>query len=311
MTIDAPHAPKAAAEHGSPLKDASAMVQCVAAATGRAPADVERMLREEFANPGITVAQEFQRRGLTPYVFTDGLERFYSESDAFIIESAVWNRNRIKRAMRQWISRYLQRMRIEHGDGPLDVLCIGDGLGFDSAQFADDGHRVTYHEVPGPNERFARLLFERTACNVRILTDRSQLDDNAFDVVVCLDVLEHVPDPPAMVASLLPRLRSNGRMIVHAPFYMIHPAYPTHLKSNRVHSGSTRLYAQNGLRVVGGRAMWNPLVLQRSSSDCPALSLSRRLMLLASGAYLALGRRTSLPMRPIHFYRCVRSRWFG
>ena len=135
----------------------------------------------------------------------------------------------------------------------LSVLCIGDGLGFDSAFLAGKGHAVTYHEVPGPHEAFARSVFERANVPVRVVTNQKDLHEATFDVIVCLDVLEHVPDPPSFVGQLLPLLRPQGRLIVHAPFYMIHPAYPTHLKRNRAHSGSLRLYTQHGLRLVDGR----------------------------------------------------------
>ena len=257
------------------------------------------------------MAEQFKSRGLTPYVFSEGLEQFYSESDAFIFESAVWNRNRIKTDMRHWIARRLAAMPRRRDGEQLSVLCIGDGLGFDSAFLAGKGHAVTYHEVPGPHEAFARSVFERANVPVRVVTNQKELNEATFDVIVCLDVLEHVPDPPSFVGQLLPLLRPQGRLIVHAPFYMIHPAYPTHLKRNRAHSGSLRLYTQQGLRLVDGKLFWNPLMLQRASESGPSMPAVRRLLLAAAGAYLALGRWTALPLRPIHTFRRVRSRWFG
>jgi SAM-dependent methyltransferase len=39
-----------------------------------------------------------------------------------------------------------------------------------------------------------------------------------FDVVVISEVLEHVPDPPAVVANLLTLLRPGGRLVATVPF---------------------------------------------------------------------------------------------
>ncbi len=285
------------------------MTRIIAAATHRDASDVAEQLRREYHTPGITVAEAFSERGLEPYVYSRGLEQFYSESDAFIFESAVWNRNRIKREMRKWIGRYLQRVRQQRGGQPLNVLCIGDGLGFDSAHFASLGHNVTYHEVPGPHEAVAREVFAAQDCNVRIVDDPADIPGASFDALVCLDVLEHVPDPGGFVGMLLAHLKDDGQFIVHAPFYMIHRAYPTHLKANRVHSGSVQLYTQHGLKMVAGRAFWNPLVFSRDRQS-PAPSVLTRMAIAAGGSYLALGRWSVWPMIPVHLYRCVRQRWF-
>lgn len=294
------------------LDDARAITELIASVTNRAPDEVARLLKAEFRTPGITVAAEFSKRKLTRYAFTDGLERFYSESDAFIFESAVWNRNRIKAQMRRWIGQRLDQWKGARGDG-LDVLCIGDGLGFDSAHFASRGHRVIYHEVPGPHEQIARAVFEQAGQSVRVVTDQDEINSETFDAVVCLDVLEHVPDPPGFVKTLVDRLRPGGRLVAHAPFYMIHRAYPTHLKQNRIFSGNLNLYTQHGLQVVDARAFWNPLVFARTvdAVSGPPMPASRKFAMRMIGAYLSLGRWSALPMHPIHWYRRFRRRRLG
>src|SRR4051812_11908864 len=126
-----------------PLRNASQMASLIAQVTGEPVERVLGRLEIEHCHPGRTVAQDFARHGVPFY--TDGPEMaaFYESTDAFLYELAVWNRNLLKMSMRHFVRRHLAlRQR------PLDVLCIGDGLGFDSLDFARQGHRVTYFELP-------------------------------------------------------------------------------------------------------------------------------------------------------------------
>jgi SAM-dependent methyltransferase len=133
---------------------------------------------------------------------------------------------------------------------------------------------------------------------VRVLQRPEEIEGETFDVVVCLDVLEHVPDPPVVVAKLAAALSPGGRMIVHAPFYFVDPVVSTHLRSNMTYSGDlSRLYAPHGLRLIDGRLFWDPVVLEKSSAALRPGDKSRwrRTVLRASGLFLALGRFWALP----------------
>jgi SAM-dependent methyltransferase len=49
--------------------------------------------------------------------------------------------------------------------------------------------------------------------------------DNAFDGVVCLEVIEHVPDPAIVIAEIARVLRPGGRVWLSMPFlYPVHDA---------------------------------------------------------------------------------------
>jgi len=71
------------------------------------------------------------------------------------------------------------------------------------------------------------------------------VEDASFDVVLCIQVLEHVPDPAAAVRELRRAVRPGGRVLASthgvAPF---HPSPADYWRWTR--PGLERLFAQNG-----------------------------------------------------------------
>jgi SAM-dependent methyltransferase len=290
------------------LRNRDKVIEWIAEITQQNPDTVLQRLRQEFDSPGSNVAQAFADTKLTPYLWTNEMQQFYESTDAFLYELIIWNRNRLKRRMRRWVATYFARTSSE----PLDILSIGDGLGFDSAYLAKLGHRVTYFEFPGYSESFARKVFADSNTPITVLTDPNNIPHGAFDAVVCLDVLEHVPAPSDFVRRLIDYLRPEGKLLVHAPFFMIHPSNPTHLKANRTFSGKLSLYTDLSLKLIDGEIFWNPLVFQKTSdgSSTPSPLKPSLLALRLTGLYLALGRFSLLPFAWIDSYRKKTNKWF-
>jgi len=71
------------------------------------------------------------------------------------------------------------------------------------------------------------------------------VEDASFDVVLCLQVLEHVPDPAAAVRELRRAVRPGGRVLVTT-----HGIYPFHPNPDDLwrwtHTGLERLFRENG-----------------------------------------------------------------
>jgi len=266
-------------------------------------------LREEYSNPGINVVRDFKKAGLEPFKWCKELSDFYNQTDAFLYELVFWNRNKIKNKMRRWISRHLAK----NEQGKLNILCIGDGLGIDSAHLANEGHNVEYFEVKGYSESFARKIFAECKYNITILNEQDEIKNGFYDVVICLDVLEHIPNPPEYVKILTDYLRSGGRLIVHSPFYMVHPNYPTHLKDNRRYSGNLSLYTKNNLALVDGELTWNPIVLQKSNGENNKYKHFNLKIycLLITGCFISIGRFSSKPFWWVNSLSRKKNKWFG
>ena len=292
------------------LGDEQQVVEWIAEVTGSDESSIRDCLRREFEQPGANVARAFAEESLEPYTWSEELVRFYERTDAFLYELVLWNRNSIKRRMRSYIAKYLAEYK---GSGQ-NVLCVGDGLGFDSFYFALNGHKVTYYEVPGFSHRFASKLFSLADADIKIASVTEQIRENYFDAVVCLDVLEHIKDVPGFLRQLVDFIHPGGILIAHAPFYMIHPANPTHLKINRKYSGSLALYRDCGLSLINGTFFWNPLIFEKMSNDVknrkPQRSVLGMFSLKLGGLYLSLGRFSTLPFLWIDSYRTSHNRWF-
>lgn len=269
-----------------PLHDNQFLIDLITEVSGDARADVIRRFVSEHHDIGTNVRESLRERGIEPYLWSEDLVAFYAATDAFLYESLVWNRMTMKNDMRRWIGKHLRR----GADRPQRILTFGDGLGFDAYYLASLGHEVTYFDVSEKCTQFAKRIFERGELNVEMLSDPSLVPQESYDAVVCLDVLEHVPDPASLVEWLTGLLRARGRLVVHAPFYFLHPSVSTHLRSNRRFSGDVKtLYHPFGLQPIDGRFFWDPLVLEKLR-DGESRSSRLPWHAVAGGALLATGR---------------------
>jgi SAM-dependent methyltransferase len=278
------------------LLDNDYVVVLISEATSRPPGEVRRRLGREHAQPGVNVCEAMRKWNLEPHVWSDRLARFYDSTDAFLFESIVWNRTATKQAMRDWIVAFVNRPT----GGPRRILTYGDGLGFDSLSLAKAGHHVSYFEVSPSCIRFARRIFSDCGVCVEILTSQQEIQPGSYDAAVCLDVLEHLPEPLTMVCVLAGALRPGGHFLVHAPFWHLQPSVGTHLQANLRYSGDyRRLYEANGLRPIDGRLFWNPLVLEKTSHETPRtrIRLSTWARVHLGGCLLRLARYWICPYR--------------
>ena len=291
------------------VQDLQRVLDWISAITNRDREQVLKRLKAEHEQPGINVRQAFAETKLQRYCWSEELERFYDQTDSFLYELLIWNQNKLKRQMRRWIKRYLCRRY----DRVLKILVTGDGLGIDSLYLTQMGHEVTYFEVGSYSRAFAEKLFQQADADVTVLTDPSRIKREGFDMVLCLDVLEHVPEPEGLVSQLSDYLHHGGSLIAHAPFYMIHKNCPTHLRTNRKYCGDLRLYEKHDLRLVDGTWSWSPLVFEKVGPDGKVCRKDRlrRLLLQLSGLYILMGRISVLPFLWIHSMRRQKSRWFG
>jgi 2-polyprenyl-6-hydroxyphenyl methylase/3-demethylubiquinone-9 3-methyltransferase len=115
----------------------------------------------------------------------------------------------------------LNALRLAWIDGlaPLagkDVLDVGCGGGILSEAMAQLGARVTGIDLAEPPLRVAELHLLESGLSVSYQNasaeDLSRTRPESFDVVTCMELLEHVPDPASTVAACARLVRPGGRV---------------------------------------------------------------------------------------------------
>ena len=85
-----------------------------------------------------------------------------------------------------------------------------------------------WRHLLGPETRYAGLDLGGSSQDYGFDADRPDVvlydgrmfpfSDNAFDAVLCIEVLEHTPDPPQLLAEIRRVLTSEGRLVLSVPW---------------------------------------------------------------------------------------------
>ncbi len=202
-------------------------------------ADGERLAGEMMIE-GFNVVGDFLRLKVGhPWQWSQRMADFYRTTDAFVYELLVWHHKPSRIA---WRARVADEIAQLFPDGA-DILCLGDGIGYDSLSLAlrCPLARVSSFELPGNSSSFAAKLIDDANLSAQItaLDDLKTLSALKFDVVLSFHVLEHVPSPVQMIDDIASYLRSGGYAFISDAFTVVEPNHPTHLASNLAYAGRT------------------------------------------------------------------------
>jgi SAM-dependent methyltransferase len=155
------------------------------------------------------------------------------------------------RGRRRIIRAELDRLALPAGSRVLDAGC---GSGRTLVELADYGE-VTGIEL---NDEAAELARDRGLGEVVVgRLEELPWDDGTFDLITCLDVIEHVPDDVGALRELLRVSRPGGWLLVTVPAYQA--LWSLHDEANHHY----RRYARSSLRGAALAAGWK---VQRMSA---------------------------------------------
>lgn len=153
--------------------------------------------------------------------------RFYNETATEIFELAEWySDDRPHHQVLECLDLALERPGRK-------VLDYGSGIGAAAVAFGLAGFDVTLADISEPLLSFAGWRCTRRGLAARALDlKREPLPHRHFDVVLCLDVLEHVPRPIEVIRTLRDAMVPGGLLFLNAPFG-VDPDRPMHIVHDR------------------------------------------------------------------------------
>ena len=148
------------------------------------------------------------------------------------------------RGRRRIVRAVLSRLDLPDGAEILDAGC-GAGSTMDDLARYGNVHGVELNPL---GVKAARDRGHDDVRQARV--EELPYEDNYFDAVTCLDVIEHTPDDVRSLEELLRVTRPGGAAIVTVP------AYPRLWSNHDVVNEHYRRYTRRSLRRAGWRAGW-------------------------------------------------------
>jgi len=147
----------------------------------------------------------------------DELVAFYAGTDLVVWELMQWHASASRGqywAALTYVLEHYPPSRFSR------VLDFGAGVGTDALFLASHGYNVTLVDVPGVTFDFARHRFKRHGLQAHFKESLGPVPvvDDVFDISICFDVLEHLPDPSEAIGRIIAATRPDGAIVQQASF---------------------------------------------------------------------------------------------
>lgn len=155
-----------------------------------------------------------------PRVSEEEVVEFYRQTDSYLFELVGFNYRH--EAYQVWRRLIFDAVRGRcDGPGPLRVLDYGGGIGSVLLDLAVlPNLTLAFADIPGKTFDFAAWRLRRRGIPVRFIDASAPdaLDGQAYDVVICLEVIDHVGDSLGLAAYLADHVVAGGVLIASCNF---------------------------------------------------------------------------------------------
>lgn len=244
--------------------------------------DIEKitdLIEKEIKNPGTAIREDIQKFNVIPFAHSKEMDNLYRSGIGLGIELAAYHDDIGKRRMLNFIILSMKEHQSK-SQKPLRVLCLGDGLGLDSITFSASGFNIDYMDYDNSTmSECAKLNIEAAMkMDGNIHIDTINQVTLKYDCIICLEVIEHVPDPKSFMEFMSNSLNSDGILFLSECFDGIEDRWPTHLYANEQYAGSITEISEEYFSLIDINLdpMLKPLVFKRRTSpDCIANKLTK------------------------------------
>lgn len=176
----------------------------------------------------------------------------------------------------EWLGRVLSQVPpgsriLDAGAGELKYRPLCSHLSYVSQDFA---------QYDGTGDASGLQMGSWDQSRIDIVCDITAIPepDASFDAIMCIEVLEHLPDPLRALAEFSRLLRPGGWLILSAPFCSL-----THFAPFHFHSGFSRYFYETHLPAAG----FNILELERNGNFFEFIAQELRRVPLVARRYTA------------------------
>ncbi|MBI4697842.1 MAG: glycosyltransferase [Nitrospirae bacterium] len=216
--------------------------------TGALPADILKKIRSVYPEQ----QKEWKER-VGGQVTPDRVCAFYSGTGTYLYDLVQYNYENPDYI--QWtedIFDFCSKLIAEKGG--LKVLDFGGGIGSQLINLSVlKGVKLSYADIPGKTSEYAGWRFSRRHLDIDMI-DASKgefLEDRMYDVIITLDVVEHLVNPDLTAEYLIRHIKPNGHLIMIAYFGDNEGEAAWHLNSDRFSDeGFYGLLTKMGMKMV-------------------------------------------------------------
>ncbi|MBT4136988.1 MAG: methyltransferase domain-containing protein, partial [Candidatus Latescibacteria bacterium] len=229
-------------------------------------------VRTKLPNAGELLTEEWRSTERKSEVAVDA---FYKETEHFIYDLTHFNYANMYMGWRGSVYNLCQQ--VSDAMPAFEVLDYGGGIGTSLLELGDlPGAHLTYADLPGKTYDYANWRFQQRGLKVSsiALGDDDPLAGRVFDVIVCMEVIEHLVEPEQVVKYLIDHLKPGGLLILTVTFYAPEPDM-MHLNLDRyTNEGFYEIVQNMGMQEL---TKFSPRIFKKSNQPAALSSqLSRK-----------------------------------
>lgn len=151
------------------------------------------------------------------------IKRFYQETPFYVFNLMFWHATSHQRALRSKIIKLAKGKILDFGGGAGDLAVELFRRGFSNVDYAD---------LPGRTFEFAKWLFKKRKCKISMIDLGKEKISKKYDTIFCMDVIEHVTNPRALLKDFVKCLNDGGYLVINGLHPIIDKRAPMHFSLN-------------------------------------------------------------------------------